>query len=59
VLGEHNINIGASIGVSLHPKDGEDFEKLSTSADKAMYEAKRTKNGYHCYSEKEKNNPKA
>ena len=57
-LGEHNINIGASIGVSLHPRDGEDFEKLSTCADKAMYEAKRTKNSYRCYSEKEENNPK-
>lgn len=37
--------IGASIGVSIFPKDGATAEQLIRNADAAMYEAKRTKVG--------------
>ncbi len=37
--GEH-ITTGASIGVTLHPNDGDDFEELLRNADLAMYRAK-------------------
>lgn len=34
-------SIGVSIGISLFPQDGENFDILLASADKAMYRAKR------------------
>ncbi len=40
VLDEHEIFVGASIGIALHPDDGTDSEALLRSADSAMYEAK-------------------
>jgi diguanylate cyclase (GGDEF)-like protein len=39
-LGGHHISVGASIGISLYPRDGEDFETLTKNADAAMYRAK-------------------
>ena len=39
-LDGHQISIGASIGISLYPRDGEDFETLTKNADAAMYRAK-------------------
>ena len=40
------LTIHPSIGISLFPKDGADAGSLVKCADKAMYEAKRTKSGY-------------
>jgi diguanylate cyclase (GGDEF)-like protein len=40
VSGE-TVHVGASIGVSLFPRDGADAKTLSRSADSATYEAKR------------------
>lgn len=40
VLDQHEIFIGASIGISLFPDDGDSSEALLRSADSAMYEAK-------------------
>lgn len=40
-LFDHEIYISASIGISLFPNDGDDSETLVTSADSAMYTAKR------------------
>lgn len=42
--------MSASIGVSIAPQDGTDFETLYRNADKALYETKqRGKNGYTIY----------
>lgn len=40
------ISIKTSIGISIYPKNGDTALELVNSADKAMYEAKRTKSGY-------------
>ena len=39
-IGTRTLHIGASIGISLYPKDGEDAETLIKNADTAMYHAK-------------------
>ncbi len=40
VLDGHRVCVGVSIGISLYPQDGEDFETLIKNADAAMYRAK-------------------
>ncbi len=43
----HDINIHASIGISVYPNDGEDADTLIKNADAAMYNAKQTgRNNY-------------
>ncbi|MGH8806774.1 MAG: diguanylate cyclase domain-containing protein [Noviherbaspirillum sp.] len=41
----HRIHIGASIGISLYPADGEDQDELICKADQAMYQAKKRGGG--------------
>jgi diguanylate cyclase (GGDEF)-like protein len=41
-VGGHEVNISASIGIGVYPKDGEDPGTLKANADAAMYEAKRS-----------------
>jgi diguanylate cyclase (GGDEF)-like protein/PAS domain S-box-containing protein len=55
-LGEHQVSIGVSIGISLAPKEGMDMDGLLEKADMAMYQVKRSgKNGF-LFSESLKNN---
>ncbi len=44
---DHELHIGASIGVSFYPEDGRDAETLMKNADAAMYQAKD--HGRQCY----------
>jgi diguanylate cyclase (GGDEF)-like protein len=46
MVGKLELVITASIGISVFPDDGESADVLIKSADKAMYQAKRTKSGY-------------
>lgn len=39
------VQLGCSIGISLYPNDGENFEQLVSLADKALYQAKRQGRG--------------
>ena len=48
-------SVGASIGVSMYPKDGENFEELYKAADKAVYRSKQEgKNQLRFYSDEDK-----
>ncbi|OCA88779.1 sensor domain-containing diguanylate cyclase [Pseudobacillus wudalianchiensis] len=47
------VNVSASIGISLFPKDGQHPDELIKKADQAMYEAKKAgKNQLHIFEEK-------
>ncbi|MDH5612471.1 MAG: EAL domain-containing protein [Gammaproteobacteria bacterium] len=49
-LGEHEIFIGASIGISIYPEDANDAETMMRNADAAMYRAKSEgRNNYQFY----------
>lgn len=39
-LGEHEVNVGVSVGTTLYPDDATDVESLMRQADVAMYRAK-------------------
>lgn len=41
----HNVTLSASIGVSVFPADGNDFDQLIKVADHKMYDAKRKRKG--------------
>ncbi|MDD3354259.1 GGDEF domain-containing phosphodiesterase [Zoogloea sp.] len=46
-LDQHDFNISASIGIALHPADGQDSETLLRHADAAMYAGKASGGGCH------------
>jgi diguanylate cyclase (GGDEF)-like protein/PAS domain S-box-containing protein len=46
----HTLNVTASIGISLYPQDGDDFDTLLKHADAALFQAKaQRRNLYHFY----------
>jgi diguanylate cyclase (GGDEF)-like protein/PAS domain S-box-containing protein len=45
IIGVRTVHVGASIGISLYPRDGADSETLLKSADMAMYHAKERGRG--------------
>ena len=47
--GEISLSITASIGISLYPGDGADFQSLMQAADIAMYYSKRERNRFWFY----------
>jgi diguanylate cyclase (GGDEF)-like protein/PAS domain S-box-containing protein len=50
-IGGRDVFVGASVGISMFPKDGDTAEDLLQHADTAMYEAKKEgKNRYRFYS---------
>ncbi|MDD4075662.1 MAG: diguanylate cyclase, partial [Eubacteriales bacterium] len=54
----HNVQISASIGISVYPRDGRDFDALYHSADKALYRVKQTgKNNYAFFSANDQAQP--
>lgn len=49
-IAEQSLHIGATLGISLYPDDGEDAETLIRHADVAMYHAKNSGgNSYHFF----------
>jgi EAL domain-containing protein (putative c-di-GMP-specific phosphodiesterase class I) len=49
-ISELNVNLSASIGISIYPQDGHDAETLIENADTAMYQAKgKGNNNYHFF----------
>ncbi len=59
-FGGRALKIGASIGIAVHPRDGDDLDALIQAADGAMYAAKRGgKNGFHSSVSRHYNNSTA
>ena len=48
---KHDIQIGASIGITNFPDHGDSYETLLHNADMAMYVAKRSGQNNFCYFE--------
>jgi diguanylate cyclase (GGDEF)-like protein len=51
----HQIVVDSSIGISIAPNDGSEFDELLKTADIALYEAKNTGRGTYCFYEAEMN----
>lgn len=47
ILAGHNVVVGASVGISVYPQDGEEISALLKNADTAMYRAKEQ--GRNCF----------
>lgn len=60
LLGSHRVKVGASIGISEFPVDGDGAEELLAKADAAMYASKTSSQGRHVrYQELTANEPSA
>lgn len=50
IIGEHELHVTTSIGISVYPADGQDAEALLKNADTAMYSAKeKGRNNYQYF----------
>ena len=47
------VEVGVSVGIALAPKDGIEFDRLSSRADAALYQAKRERRGLAFWGEAE------
>lgn len=54
-LYEHEVTIGATIGIAVYPGDGDNARDLLKNADAAMYAAKQAGRGTHAYYRAEMN----
>lgn len=50
-IDNYQFNIGASIGISRYPDDGQSFSDLFSAADAAMYRAKETRNNFFIFTQ--------
>ena len=48
-VNDHSLRVGASLGIALYPRHGQDAQTLIQHADVAMYVAKRSHGGYAFY----------
>lgn len=46
IIDQKNMHVGASVGITLFPDNGDDADSLMRQADIAMYDAKHNKKGY-------------
>src|SRR5262249_36982245 len=44
-IGDREVSIGVTVGIALAPMDGVSLDRLATSADAALYQAKQKKDG--------------
>ncbi len=49
IIDDHELNIGASIGIAIYPQDGLGISSLNKHADIAMYHAKEQGRSQHCF----------
>ena len=52
-IGGTQVSVGASIGISVFPNDGENFEELARTADLAMYDVKISGKGTYKFYRKD------
>ena len=52
-IGGNEVSVGASIGISIFPCDGENLEELTRTADLAMYEVKNSGKGTYKFYRKD------
>jgi diguanylate cyclase (GGDEF)-like protein len=48
-INQHQVTIGASVGVAIHPRDGDQVEELLKRADLALYRVKAEGRGDVCF----------
>lgn len=49
MIEQHELYVGASIGISMFPQDGQDVETLIKAADLAMYQVKNNGKNHHAF----------
>ena len=50
-LGDHQVVVGASIGIAIAPNDGTDADQILRNADLALYRCKADRHGTYCFFE--------